>query len=351
MPFHPAYDISPYSDQEILRMHQLHSKTLPSVQNRIVKQGQEGEEMFMCVSPTLPKPTQQDIFTAGGMEETDMEMEMDLDTTYPADDNKENIDPNAFAESFTLPSSHSMDISNQYDTNTIFGTPQKPKNRDEMQLTPVKDSVDRKKLDMMRRFGDILYQNDPYDHYHHHHHQSNTDEFYSPSVYIKPKPFKIYQDGGDMDITYEEPEDTHTGTKPQNQENNKLKSKYGLLTTTTSQQPTIAAGAADTEVTATPTSLPPQKLLHKTAKSKDIFTSPSLATSLRAQRKLEGLKSRFPRNMYENGKKRKDLVDMIRRGEGGVRLLERYGTEWTDRDVIDFEWEEFGGDGEVEMVE
>ncbi|KAK6524053.1 hypothetical protein TWF694_005718 [Orbilia ellipsospora] len=351
MPLHPAYNTSLNSDREILRMHHTHTNSFPSSQNTNAQaESKEGDDTY--VWPVLPKllqiqtnaqplnqPVEQQDVSMDSVKETKeqeisvdsvKEMDIDIDTTM-VDENKENIDP-----------SSATDTSRQYDhdasENTPFGTPRKPKNISDLQLTPVKDSVDMKTLEMMRRFGASIYDYtlDQYNPIDTHHLHTST----------KHKGFKIYEDyGGEMDITHEEP---HYPSERYQDQENKLKSKYGRLNSITTIPEQSDKNAAPLPPQ-TPT-LPPQKLLHKSAKSKVIFMSPVTISSLRTQKKLESLKTRFPRNMYENGKKKKDLVDMIRRGEGGVRLIERERgeTDWTEKDLEGADWKGFD---EVEMTE
>ncbi|KAK6338408.1 hypothetical protein TWF730_002470 [Orbilia blumenaviensis] len=161
-----------------------------------------------------------------------------------------------------------------------------------------------------------------------------SSQFSTPTVQPKKKQFSTYS------AFPEQPEG--------------LVSKLGLLdgkknatfdTSPTNQNYQFQASPA-------PVTPAPQKILHRSAKSNPEFTDvnysgpPPAQPSLRNAKKLEELKNRFPRNMYESGsRKRKDLLK-IARGElsldevcAGGGLKDK--NEWSDGEV-----EEFGIDKE-----
>ncbi|KAF3938351.1 hypothetical protein ABW19_dt0201569 [Dactylella cylindrospora] len=354
MPNHLAYNVGPGSDREILRMH---------------FEEQQSREPIL----TLPSE-KHDI--PGGRKEATGDVEMDIDTDEAisfSDDNKENIDPSMFGASFT-PTKSIMAATSQT-------TPREEKNR--FVPAPVKNTLYRKKLEAMKISSGLdVYRTSS---------QSFSSSSSCPRVSalanttdIQEATFIPSSTGQSLEV--EAPNASkvwnpikeklqQTGEPEPPQQPTGLKSKFGALSKQSLRRnPTaevninshlVPVSSDPARTVSTNTTLPsllpslpsslnlkipptplPQKLLHKTAKesSTKIFGAGAGAAHPRSARKLEELKTRFPRNMYENGKKRKDIIELLRKRRDRANGLDEElfeervdETEWSDPDLMSLE--------------
>ncbi|EPS45704.1 hypothetical protein H072_237 [Dactylellina haptotyla CBS 200.50] len=312
MPLHPAYNITTQNDRAILKMHHHNDKL----------------DVLTQILPNSP-----DVHGAKDFGET-----MDIDLS---EDNKENLDPSTFASSFEL---------QMTDDSIVPGTPQSSTMIDASSFlytcTPIKDSLNKKKLQMMKEFlpTDQLTISPL---------ENKSFSPVDPNVsFVRPR----LDDDIDMDVEVFQNITTDVPMLANKQWGARgpvssdiyrtpaiLESKIGNQHTFTNGLDPYGTKRNVNEVV--PPAPASQKMLHKSAKLKEvpmITVTPSpyqreATRKARNRRKLADLKKRFPKNVYESGgKRRKDLLDMIKNGSDSL-TLDANDTEWTERDIAGFE--------------
>ncbi|KAK6517445.1 hypothetical protein TWF281_004102 [Arthrobotrys megalospora] len=357
MPTHPAYDVTHAGNQSIFQRYLQH------------EHNQTQEQYPQTTAPAVKIEEPQKI------EDTPMDLDIRPTPTLP-DDNKENIDPTTF-----IPSSLQTILPE-------FNTPPHPDSKQILlhNITPIKNLLSRKKFEATKTNSQKL------------------SDFSSPFVINDTKTIsetwqtpdgkrgyrrrseedvRVFQDGSSDNGVL--PDGIETPTIPPKKKNRGslgfavgvmepptgLVSKVGLLTAKrnivfepsfyspmVSQYPvgihnppppssSSSFGYSHYTTSPIPPTPTPQKLLHKSAKSQALHNK--TLTTLRNAKKLEELKMRFPRNMYDvGGRKKKDLIKLARKCEGfeeddGFEVDEN---EWNDADLVGYDGESLYAGGE-----